>query len=105
MNKELKNFMNFVREQGVVGLAVGFILGGAVKGVVTSLVEDIINPIIGILMGATGNLESYSIVVGGAEIKWGSFVSVLLDFVIVAAVVYFGVKGLKLEKLDRKSKK
>ena len=52
----MRVFMDFIREQGVVGLAVGFILGGAVSKVVSSLVEDIINPILGILLGAAGKL-------------------------------------------------
>ena len=45
----MKSFMNFVREQGVVGLAVGIILGTAVTQLVTSLVQDIVNPFLGIL--------------------------------------------------------
>ncbi len=98
----MKNFLNFVREQGVVGLAVGFILGGAVGKVVSSLVSDIINPILGLILGAAGNLSKASINVGGAEIMWGSFVNTSIDFVVIALVVYFGVKKLGLDKLDRK---
>lgn len=100
--KNFRGFMDFVREQGVVGLAVGFILGGAVKSVVTSLVEDIIDPILSIAFGATGNLDSYTLTVGRSVVRWGSFLSVLIDFAIVAAVVYFGVKQLGLEKIDKK---
>ena len=94
--------MNFIREQGVVGLAVGFILGGAVSKVVASLVKDIINPILGIVLGATQGLESASFRIGSAQIMWGSFVSILIDFLVIALVVYYGVKGLKLDKLDKK---
>ena len=47
----MKNFMDFVREQGVVGLAVGFVLGGASKDVVTSLIENIVDPIFWIGVG------------------------------------------------------
>ena len=53
----MQSFINFIREQGVMGLAIGFILGGAVSKVVASFVEDIINPIIGIVLGATGALD------------------------------------------------
>lgn len=98
----MKGFLEFVREQGVVGLAVGFILGGAVSKVVSSLVQDIINPLLGILLGAAGNLSEMSWVVGQAEISWGKFIAVLVDFVIIALVVYFGVRGLRLDKLDKK---
>ena len=97
----MKGFLNFVREQGVVGLAVGFILGGAVAKMVTALVTDIINPLIGLLMGGL-NLKNAYFGVGAAKLMWGDFVSVAIDFLIVAFVVYFGVKWLKLDKLDKK---
>ncbi len=94
--------MDFIREQGVIGLAVGFILGGAVSKVVSSLVKDIINPLLGIILGAAGNLSSMSVKVGSAKILWGSFLSVSIDFIIIALVVYYGVTLLKLDKLDKK---
>lgn len=97
----MKDFMNFIREQGVVGLAVGFILGGAVSKVVSSLVQDIINPILGIVLGAAGNLGEASIRIGKSEIMWGSFVNVIIDFLVIALVVYYGVKKLGLDKLDK----
>ena len=97
----MKGFMTFIREQGVVGLAVGFILGGAVSKVVSSLVQDIINPILGIILGAAGDLGDASIKIGKAEIMWGSFVNVVIDFLVIALVVYFGVKKLGLDKLDK----
>ena len=98
----MKGFMDFIREQGVAGLAVGFILGGAVSKVVSSLVKDIINPILGIFLGATGDLATASFSLGKAEILWGSFISTLIDFLVIALVVYYGVKGLGLDKLDKK---
>ena len=98
----MKGFINFIREQGVVGLAVGFILGSAVSKVVTALVTDLINPFVGLALGAVGNLKEASWKIGTAKVMWGDFVSVAIDFVIIAAVVYFGVKGLKLDKLDKK---
>jgi large conductance mechanosensitive channel len=96
-----KDFMNFVREQGVVGFAVGFILGDAIKNVVTSLVNNIVNPILSLALGATGNLETHYWVIGASEVKWGSFLATLINFVTIALVVYLGVKKLGLEKLDK----
>ncbi|HMR01284.1 MAG: MscL family protein [Candidatus Gracilibacteria bacterium] len=98
----MKGFLNFIREQGVVGLAVGFILGGAISKVVTALVENIINPFVGIFLGKVGDLSSASWTIGSSQIMWGAFVTTLIDFVIVALVVYVGVKILKVEKLDKK---
>lgn len=81
-----------------MGLAIGFILGGAVSKVVSSLVEDIVNPLIGLVLGNAGGLSEMSIGVVNA----GSFIAVVIDFLIVAAVVYYLFKGLGLDKLDAK---
>ncbi len=98
----MRGFIDFIREQGVVGLAVGFILGGSVSKVVSSIVNDLINPIVGIALGAAGDLSDASLKVGSAEILYGNFINTAIDFLIIAAVVYFGVRLLKLDKLDRK---
>jgi large conductance mechanosensitive channel len=98
----MKGFINFIREQGVVGLAVGFILGGAVSKVVSALITDIINPVLGVALGATDGLKQAYISIGSAKILWGDLLSVVIDFLVIALVVYFGVKILKLDKLDRK---
>lgn len=98
----MQGFLEFVRTQGVVGLAVGFILGGAVSKVVSSVVNDLVNPILGMVLGSVEGLRTMTFSVGSAEILLGSFVSTLIDFLVVAAVVYFGVKKLGLETLDQK---
>lgn len=98
----MKGFIEFIRKQGVVGLAVGFILGGAVSKLVASLVEDIVSPILALGMNNIENLSGAYLQVGGAKIMWGHFVNVFVDFLVVAMVVYFGVKWLGLDKLDSK---
>jgi large conductance mechanosensitive channel len=98
----MKGFIEFIREQGVVGLAVGFILGGAVSKVVTALVADIINPILGLAVGAAEGLKEASLKVGSAEILYGDLLAVVIDFLVVALVVYYGVKLIGLDKLDKK---
>lgn len=100
--KTVSGFVEFIREQGVVGLAVGFILGGAVSKVVSAIVNDIVNPLLGIILGFAGNLQSLSFQVGSATVLYGDLISTLIDFIIIALVVYFGVKLLKLDKLDKK---
>ncbi|MBL7078290.1 MscL family protein [Candidatus Shapirobacteria bacterium] len=100
----MKGFLDFVRKQGVVGLAVGFILGGSVKEVVSSLIKDIINPVLGVILGSTKGLAAASLKIGSVELMWGHFLSVLIDFLVIALVVYYGVKGLGLDKLDKKEK-
>ncbi len=97
----MRGFMDFIREQGVVGLAVGFILGGAVSKLVASLVADLINPVIGIGLGAVGGLKDAYLQIGPARLLWGDFVSTLIDFLVIALVVYFGVKLIGVDKLDK----
>lgn len=98
----MKGFIDFIREQGVVGLAVGFILGGAVSKVVTAIVTDLINPLLGLALGAVGGLKNASFQIASARIMYGDFIGVTIDFIVVALVVYFGVKSLNLDKLDKK---
>ena len=96
----MKGFIDFIKEQGIVGLAIGFILGGSVTAVVT-LVQDIINPIVGILLGSVGNFGDAVLIIAGAKIQYGHFIGVLINFVIIASIVFFIFKQLA-DKLDKK---
>jgi large conductance mechanosensitive channel len=98
----MKGFINFIRKQGVVGLAVGFILGGAVSKLVSAVVQDIINPVINVVIGGTEAFADFVIKIGPAEILLGHFIGVVIDFLVIALVVYYGIKGLKLDRLDKK---
>lgn len=102
-NSTLTGFIDFIRTQGVIGLAVGFILGGAVSKLVTALVEDIINPLVGLALGKV-DLADKAITIGTASLLYGAFISTIIDFIIIAAVVYFGIKSLGLDKLDKPKK-
>ncbi len=95
----MSGFLDFIREQGVVGLAVGFILGGAVSKVVTAVVNDIVNPLLGLVLGSAEGLRAMSL----GPILLGDLFVVFIDFMVIAAVVYFGVKGLGLDKMDKKA--
>lgn len=98
IRKNVTGFIQFIREQGVVGFAIGFILGGAVSGLVKSFVDDIINPVIGLAFGSVQTLSGWML----GPVLLGNFLSVLINFIIIAAVVYFMFKGLGLDRLDRK---
>ena len=100
----MKGFLQFVREQGVVGLAVGFLLGGSVSKLVASFVNDIISPLLAWFITDIDNLKGVYFQLGSARIMWGNFLSVMIDFIAVALVVYFGVKLLKVDWLDKKKK-
>jgi len=98
----MKGFIEFIRKRGVVGFAVAFILGGAITKLVASLVTDIINPILGIFLSKTKTLETMYLKLGQNKILWGHFLSAVIDFIIIAFIIYFAVKGLGLEKVDKK---
>lgn len=105
----LHGFLEFVRQQGVVGLAVGLILGVAAKSVVDALVQSIFNPIIGLLYGGGDFSAKYVCLktVAGectSKLGYGNFINTVISFLIVAISVYFLVKGLKLDRLDKKDK-
>ena len=101
-------FMDFVREQGVVGLAVGLAIGTAATVLVKSIVDNMINPIIGALLPGSSDLNSKYVCLEKVgeqcvnRFAWGPVVSNLISFLAIAAVIYFVVKGLKLDKLDKK---
>ncbi|MEY4746977.1 MAG: hypothetical protein RLZZ416_26 [Candidatus Parcubacteria bacterium] len=93
----LAGFVNFVRERGVAGFAIGFILGGAAQKLVQALMDDLVNPFIGLFLSPVRNLNEYTI----DGFKIGDFISVLMNFVILCLIVYLIFKVLHLEKLDR----
>lgn len=105
IRKNMDEFLEFVRDKGVLGLAIGIIMGGAVTRLVNSIVENMINPLIGAVTGAAGNLNELAYKVPYTEIvfKWGAFLSSLIDFIAVVAVIYFVfVKMPVLSTLDKK---
>ena len=92
--KHLQGFIDFIRTQGVVGFATGFILGRATSDLVGSLVNDIINPIIGLAFARFTDLSKLAITINGSMISYGRFLSLLINFFILAAIVYFIIKKL-----------
>jgi large conductance mechanosensitive channel len=87
----LKEFREFAVKGNVVDLAVGVIIGAAFGKIVSSLVVDIIMPLVGILIGGI-SYEDLVLTVGDAEITYGKFLQNVLDFIIVAFVIFWMVK-------------
>jgi large conductance mechanosensitive channel len=100
----MKEFITFIREKGVLGLAVGIIMGGAVTKLVTSIVDNLISPLIGAVTGVAGNLTAleYTLPMTHITFKYGAFISSLIDFVAVLAVVYFVFVKSPINKIDKK---
>jgi len=88
----IKEFRAFVMRGNVLDLAIAVIIGGAFGKIITSLVNDMLMPIIGLVLGGV-NFSELSITVGAAVIKWGAFMQTILDFIIVAFVIFISVKA------------
>lgn len=84
----MKGFRDFLAQGNVVQLAVAFVIGGAFGAVVTALVVDVVNPVIAIPFGKP-SFDSLVLTINGSHIKYGSFLTAAIAFVLIAAGVYF----------------
>ena len=89
----LKEFKEFISKGNIVDMAIGVIIGSAFGKIVTSLVNDIFMPIIGVIIGGL-DFSNLSIKVGNSTIMYGSFIQNVVDFLIVAACIFFMIKVL-----------
>lgn len=101
MKKVLAEFKEFINRGNVVDMAVGVMIGAAFKGIVDSLVNDIISPIIGLI--AQEDFTALSIRFLGVELKYGAFLMSILNFFIIAVVLFLIVKMMNnLHKIGKK---
>ena len=101
MKKLFGEFKEFIMRGNVMDLAVGVIIGGAFGAIVTSLTEDIISPILGLF----GDLDFSQLVakVGNVEIRYGAFLTAVINFLIMALIIFLMVKGInKLMTIGKK---
>lgn len=108
VTKGIQNFFDFIRSQGVVGLAIGLVLGGAVTILVKSMVDNVIMPPIGLLLGSGDGLKGLFWKIGEGDggdpaiIYYGTFLNDLINFVVIALVIYLIFNLLGLTKFDKK---
>jgi large conductance mechanosensitive channel len=88
----LKEFKDFVMRGNVLDLAVAVIIGGAFGKIVASLVNDILMPLIGVLLKGV-DFSTLAWTVGGASVNYGLFIQAIVDFLIVAFVIFLIVKS------------
>lgn len=93
MKAFIREFKTFLNRGNVLDLAVGVIIGGAFKSIVDSLTNDILMPFIGIFIGES-TFAALSFQLGGATIAFGSFVQAVVNFLIMAFVIFCLVKGI-----------
>jgi large conductance mechanosensitive channel len=89
----LKEFRDFLSRGNVLDLAVAVILGIAFGAIVTSFVDDIIMPLIGILLGGV-DFTSLMLQVGSAQLMYGNFIQALVNFIIIAFVVFMIIRSI-----------
>ena len=99
MKKFLQEFKAFAMRGNVMDLAVGVIVGGAFSAITTSLINDIIMPFIGIFV-SQASFADLTLPVGGAVIAYGNFIQAVINFLIMALVVFCMVKAVN--RLSRK---
>lgn len=93
MKKFLGEFKEFISRGNVMDMAVGIIIGSAFTAIVTSLVNDIIMPIVSMICAGV-NITELSVTVGTAELKYGAFLQAIVNFLIIALVVFTMIKTL-----------
>jgi large conductance mechanosensitive channel len=107
----LQEFKTFIAQGNVLDLAVGVVIGAAFGKITTSLVEDIINPILGIIIGGV-DFTQLKIVLKEAvgetpevAVKYGNFIQTMIQFLIIAWVIFMIVKVANRLKLSESAKK
>lgn len=101
MKKFLQEFKNFALKGNVMDLSVAVIIGGAFQAIVASLTNDIISPILGIA-GST-DFSQFTFSIGGSEIRYGAFITAVVNFVIMAFIIFLMVKAVnRLTSLGKK---
>ncbi len=94
-----KEFKEFAMKGNVMDMAVGVIIGGAFGKIVTSLVDDVLMPAIGTLTGGV-DFSNLAVTFGDANLKYGSFIQNIIDFLIIAFCIFLMIKGMN--KLSKK---
>jgi large conductance mechanosensitive channel len=93
----LKEFKEFIMRGNVLDLAVAVIIGGAFGKIIASIVNDMVMPLVGLLLGKI-NFSELAWTVGSASVKYGAFIQTIVDFTIVAFIIFLIVKSANAMK-------
>ena len=100
----IKEFKEFISKGNVMDMAVGIIIGGAFTAIVNALVESILMPIIGVISGGK-SVADMSVMVGNAAIGYGAFIQAIIDFLLIAWVLFMIIKALNKAKAKLEAEK
>ena len=98
----LNEFKDFINKGNVMDMAVGIIIGAAFTAIVGSLVADLINPLIGIFMGGV-DFGGLTATVGEAQFTYGNFIMAIINFLIIAFVVFMLVRTANKMKKEEEA--
>ncbi|MDD5165164.1 MAG: MscL family protein [Candidatus Pacebacteria bacterium] len=87
-----KEFAQFLKEYKVISLAIAFVMGTAATGLVNSLVNDIFMPMLGPVLSVSGSWRGAVLNIGAIHITYGSFIAQLINFIIIAIVIFVTVR-------------
>lgn len=108
----LKEFKEFALKGNIMDMAIGVIIGGAFQKIVSSLVNDIIMPLIAIFTGKM-DFSDLTFTIGNSQIKYGSFITTIVDFLIIAFSIFIAIRSINklndktkenMEKISKKNK-
>ena len=116
----LQDFKKFILRGNVVDMAVGIVIGTAFKAIVTSLVNDILMPFIGLLLGGTDFVNQFFLLkegspaapyislaeakaAGAITINYGTFINIIIDFIIVALIIFMLIRALNKMKKEEEA--
>ena len=106
--KSTRGFVKFLQDQGVAGLAIGFIIGAQARLLVDQFNASFVNPMLGLIIGSPDGItrQTFTVTLWGnkAEFAWGAFAYAFINFVIVAIIVYATFKVLHLNKFEKPKK-
>ena len=101
-----QGFVDFLRSQGIVGIAIGFVMGTQARLLIDQMSQSFIDPLLGLILGGNTSLSEKTLYVqvnsASATFAWGAFIYAVINFIIIASAIYFMFKWLRLDKLDKK---
>jgi len=96
----INEFKEFISKGNVLDLAIGVIIGLAFGTIVNSVVADLLMPLIGIIMGGI-DFSGLTVTIGSAVLSYGKLIQAIVNFIIIAFVLFFIVKGVNMLKAKK----
>lgn len=99
-----REFAQFLREYKVISLAIAFVMGTAATGLINSLVNDVIMPLLSPLLSVSGSWRGAVLNMGSIHITYGAFLGQVINFLIIALVIFITVRVFFEEKEEKEAK-